>query len=123
MQRTALVVDDAATVRMYHVALLGDAGFTASQAADGYEALELAIGQRFDLMLVDVNMPRMDGYALVAAVRRDGPNSATPIVMISTEDAAPDAAAAYAAGANVYLPKPVAGEELRTLARLLTGAA
>ena len=73
MTLTALVVDDAATVRMYHRQILGDGGFDVSEAANGYEGLEAAIGQAFDLIVVDVNMPLMDGYEMVTAVRREGP--------------------------------------------------
>jgi two-component system, chemotaxis family, chemotaxis protein CheY len=123
VSKEALVVDDAATVRMYHGGILRDAGFDVAQAANGYEALETAIERRFDLMVVDVNMPQMDGYALVAAVRRAGLNRATPIIMVSTESASVDADQAYAAGANVYLRKPATPEDLASLASTLTGAA
>jgi two-component system, chemotaxis family, chemotaxis protein CheY len=121
VNKEVLVVDDAATVRMYHGGILEDAGFRVAQAANGYEALESAIERRFDLMVVDVNMPQMDGYALVAAVRRDGLNQSTPIIMISTESANVDAEQAYASGANVYLNKPAQPADLAGMARTLTG--
>jgi two-component system, chemotaxis family, chemotaxis protein CheY len=120
VSKTILVVDDAATVRMYHGGILRAAGFAVTEAANGYEALESSIEHPFDLMVVDVNMPRMDGYELVSAVRREGPNRATPIVMVSTESATVDAERAYASGANVYLSKPVKAAELVGLASALT---
>jgi two-component system chemotaxis response regulator CheY len=124
MSKSILVVDDAATVRLYHGSILREAGFDVAEAANGLEALETALERAFDLMVVDVNMPRMDGYALVAHVRRDaGPNRATPVVMVSTESETADADAAYAAGANVYLSKPVQATELVGYATALTGAA
>jgi len=116
-----LVVDDAATVRLYHRRLLGDAGFAVDEAANGLEAVEAALSTPFDLYLVDVNMPKMDGYACVSALRGDTVASAAPIVMISTEDRDGDADRAYRAGANMYLVKPVGADRLVRLAALLTG--
>jgi two-component system chemotaxis response regulator CheY len=116
-----LIVDDAATVRLYHGSILRDAGFDVFEAANGYEALEAALQRHFDVVLADVNMPRMDGYKFVAALRRSGPNRTAPVVMISTESATADAEQAYAAGANVYLNKPVAAGELVGLVLALTG--
>jgi len=116
-----LIVDDAATVRLYHGSILRDAGFAVFEAANGYEALEAALARHFDVVLADVNMPRMDGYKFVATLRRRGPNRTAPVVMISTESATADAEAAYAAGANVYLNKPVAADELIGVVLALTG--
>ncbi len=117
-----LVVDDAATVRLYHGSVLRDAGWDVAEAANGYEALEAALLSEYDLFLVDVNMPRLDGYALVEALRRDALSRTAPVVMISTEARDGDAERAYAAGANLYLVKPVAAEQLVMTARVLTGA-
>ena len=91
MTARILVVDDAATVRLYHRSILSDAGFSVSEAANGYEALECALLDSFDLFLVDVNMPRMDGYTLVERLRQDGATAATPIVMCSSETEPADA--------------------------------
>ena len=121
MKNAILVVDDAATVRMYHRSILEKGNFSVAEAANGYEALEVALERRFDLMFVDVNMPRMDGYTFVKSVREDGLNRETPIVMVSTEAGAADKTRGYAAGANAYLTKPVAEPKLLRLARLLCG--
>jgi two-component system chemotaxis response regulator CheY len=121
MKSAILVVDDAATVRMYHRAILEKGQFSVSEAANGYEALEMTLQRRFDLMFVDVNMPRMDGYTFVESVREAGPNRETPIVMVSTESGAGDMTRGYAAGANAYLTKPVTETRLLRLARLLCG--
>jgi two-component system chemotaxis response regulator CheY len=115
-----LVVDDAATVRLYHTKLLGDAGFEVAEAANGLEAVEAALGVPFDLFVVDVNMPKMNGYACVETLRGETVGTAAPIVMISTEDRPGDADRAYAAGANLYLVKPVMAERLVRIARMLT---
>lgn len=115
-----LVVDDAATVRLYHTRLLADAGFAVAEAANGLEAVEAALGTPYDLFVVDVNMPRMNGYTCVETLRGETVGTAAPVVMISTEDRPGDADRAYAAGANLYLVKPVAAERLVRIARMLT---
>ena len=115
-----LVVDDAATVRLYHTKLLGDAGFRVAEAANGLEAVEAALTTAYDLFVIDVNMPKMNGYACVETLRSETVGTPAPVVMISTEDRLGDADRAYAAGANLYLVKPVAGERLVGIARMLT---
>lgn len=115
-----LVVDDAATVRLYHRELLTTAGFEVSEAANGLEAVESAMTTDFDLFLVDVNMPTMDGYACVQALRGESIATTAPIVMISTEDQTEDADRAYAAGANLYMVKPVDGDSLVRMVGILT---
>ncbi|HWH01428.1 MAG TPA: response regulator [Pilimelia sp.] len=117
-----LVVDDAATVRLYHSEVLTAAGFRVSQAANGLEAVECAMTDRFDLFIVDVNMPKMNGYACVERLRGAAVGSVAPILMVSTEDRSVDSARAYAAGANLYLVKPVDPGRLARLAILLTMA-
>lgn len=113
----ALVVDDAATVRLYHGEILRRAGFRVHEAANGYEALEHALATPYDLILVDVNMPHMDGLTLVGQLRADRVNVICPIVTISSESRAIDAEGALRAGANLYLVKPVSTDRLRVIAR------
>lgn len=115
-----LVVDDAATVRLYHSRLLSDAGFVVDEAANGLEAVEAALNTSFDLFLVDVNMPKMNGYACVEALRGDTVGTSAPVLMISTEDRPSDADRAYLSGANLYLVKPVSRERLVRVATMLT---
>jgi two-component system chemotaxis response regulator CheY len=116
-----LVVDDAATVRLYHTSLLAEAGFRVSEAANGLEAVEAALSTAFDLFVVDINMPKMNGYTCVETLRSDAIGSDAPVLMISTEDRPGDADRAYQAGANLYLVKPVPGERLVRIASMLTG--
>ncbi|GLY04723.1 MULTISPECIES: response regulator [Actinoplanes] len=115
-----LVVDDAATVRMYHTSLLAEGGFQVDEAANGLEAVEAAMTTAYDLFVVDVNMPKMNGYACVEALRSATVGTPAPVVMISTEDRPGDADLAYRAGANLYLVKPVAGDRLVRIAGMLT---
>jgi two-component system, chemotaxis family, chemotaxis protein CheY len=119
-----LVVDDSSLVRLYYRSALEKAGFEVEQAINGIEAIERALSQPFDLVIVDVNMPRMDGFSFVRALRRGAANVATlPALMISTEAETQDIAAARAAGANFYLVKPVAEAELVRHVCVLTGVA
>jgi two-component system, chemotaxis family, chemotaxis protein CheY len=115
-----LVVDDAATVRLYHSSLLLEAGFQVDEAANGLEAVEAAMATPFDLFVIDVNMPKMNGYTCVETLRSETVGSAAPVLMISTEDRPGDADRAYAAGANLYLVKPVTGDRLVRIATMLT---
>jgi two-component system chemotaxis response regulator CheY len=120
-----LVIDDAATVRMYHRKILGDAGWHTDEAINGVEALERVHqrdeGEEFDLYVVDVNMPRMDGYSFVRELRKLGARHQAPIVMVSTESRSQDANSAFDAGANGYLVKPARPAELALTAALLLG--
>jgi two-component system chemotaxis response regulator CheY len=119
-----LVVDDSSLVRLYYRAALEKAGFEVEQAINGIEAMERALSQPFDLVIVDVNMPRMDGFSFLRALRRSTADVATlPALMISTESEMQDIAAARAAGVNFYLIKPVAEPELVRHVCVLTGVA
>jgi two-component system, chemotaxis family, chemotaxis protein CheY len=119
-----LVVDDSSLVRLYYRSALEQAGFDVEQAINGIEAMERALSQPFDLVIVDVNMPRMDGLTFVRALRRSAADVAVlPVLMISTESETQDVAAARAAGANFYLVKPVAEAELVRHVCVLTGVA
>jgi two-component system chemotaxis response regulator CheY len=119
-----LVVDDSSLVRLYYRSILEKAGFEVEQAINGIEAMERALSQPFDLVIVDINMPRMDGFSFLRALRRSGTDAATlPALMISTEAETQDIAAARAAGANFYLVKPVAEAELVRHVCVLAGAA
>ncbi|WP_432563203.1 response regulator [Kineococcus sp. SYSU DK003] len=119
-RRRALVVDDAPTVRMYHGGILRAAGFVVEEAGNGFEALEALLAQRFDLVVTDVNMPQMDGLTLVRRLRAEALGRSVPVITISTESQESDADAGYAAGANLYLVKPVAPDLLTRVAGLLT---
>jgi two-component system, chemotaxis family, chemotaxis protein CheY len=122
-----LVVDDAATVRLYHRKMLGDAGWAIEEAVNGVEALEKVANQPrdlpFDLYVVDVNMPKMDGYSFIRELRRLAHVPQAPVLMVSTEAQAHDASAAQDAGANCYLVKPAKPAELVLTAALMLGDA
>ena len=117
-----LVVDDASLVRLYYRDALERAGYEVDEALNGLEALEKLLAAPADLLIVDVNMPQMDGFTFLKALRRqDLPVSGTPALVSTTEAGAQDRAAAQAAGANFYLVKPVTPETLVAYADMLSG--
>jgi two-component system chemotaxis response regulator CheY len=107
---------------MYHRNILEAAGYGVEEAVNGIEALEKSLQIRFDLFVVDINMPKLDGYGFLRELRGfDMPQ--VPAIMVSTEAEANDRKLAYAAGANDYLIKPVKPLQLLTHVKLLIGGA
>lgn len=119
--KSILIIDDASTVRLYHRSLLEEAGFSVDEAINGIEGVEKALTKPYDLFVVDVNMPKMDGYAFLREVRKRTDIHQAPAVMVSTEAEEKDRQRAYAAGANYYLVKPTRPEDLIGVASLMTG--
>jgi len=117
-----LIVDDSVTVRMYHRQVLEELGLAVDEAQDGAEAMEKAQERSHSVYLVDVNMPKVDGYRFVEMVRKNPSIQRTPVIMISTEREARDQHLAFRSGANLYLTKPIRGDELRMYVTLLAGA-
>jgi two-component system, chemotaxis family, chemotaxis protein CheY len=120
-EKRILIVDDASLVRRYYRGPLERAGFTVDEAFNGVEALEKVDG--CDLVIVDVNMPQMDGLTFITALRRRrGPESALPVLVVSTEAGGQDMQAGRAAGANFYLVKPVPQDVLVEHVAMMCGA-
>ena len=123
-KKTVLVVDDAALIRLYYRSLLEPAGFQVEEALNGLEALERLLTVPADLLIVDINMPQMDGLTFLRVLRRkERPLASIPALVTSTESAQADFAAARAAGANFYLVKPIEREALVATAAMLCGVA
>jgi two-component system chemotaxis response regulator CheY len=117
-----LVADDSAMARRWCRQILEGAGYAVEEALNGVEALEKVLAEGFDLILVDVNMPRMDGMTFLRTLRRQPlPVGGTPALVASTEGGEQDRAAARAAGANFYLVKPLAEDVLLAHVAALTG--
>lgn len=107
----ALVVDDSAVIRTVLTRILAGMGFEVVSAVNGKDALaKLEVVQRPDLTLVDWNMPEMNGYEFIRAVRADGRWRDMPIMMVTTETEMEQVVRALAAGANEYLMKPFTPE-------------
>ena len=118
MKKNILIVDDSHTVRLYYRQILEPQGYELSEAANGSEGLEKALTQDFDLFIVDINMPMMDGYTFLGKLRNI---SSVPVLMISNEDAEHDAQRAYEMGANFYMIKPVDPSTLLLNINMLIG--
>lgn len=114
-----LIVDDSLTVRMYHRQLLEKAGYACEEAENGMEALETVQLKQFDLCLVDINMPVLDGYSFVRRLRAGEGPADLPVVMISTEAEQKDKQQSYQSGADLHLIKPVFPEQLMAAAKIL----
>ena len=92
-----LVVDDAGLVRRYYRKMLEAAGYEVDEALNGLEALEKVLASPPDMLIVDVNMPQMDGMTFITALRRQAlPVSAIPALVTSTEAGTQDMVAARA---------------------------
>jgi chemosensory pili system protein ChpA (sensor histidine kinase/response regulator) len=110
--RTALVVDDSLTARRAAAKVMTDAGYAVRTAIDGLEAV--AILQNFvpDVMLVDMEMPRMNGLELTSHVRDGESTKQVPVIMITSRSTEKHRQQAKAAGVDVYLTKPFSSEVL-----------
>ncbi len=113
----ALIVDDAPTVRKYHRKLLEDLGLDTDEAINGMEALEKMLTDSFSLVLVDINMPKMDGYQFLKEMRKTEEIQHIPAIMITTEASKEDEIQAYECGANYYIVKPVKPEILKSVVK------
>ena len=103
-----LVVEDHPVNRMILEAWMSSAGHTSSTAENGQIALDMAAAQRFDLIVMDVNMPVMDGLSATRGIRAGGGvNAETPIVVLSASARTEDHEAGLEAGADAYLNKPI----------------
>ncbi len=118
--KKVLVVDDSKTVRQYHKEILRQKGYDVCEAENGMEALEKSLVNEFELFLVDINMPVMDGYSFVKELRCKDNYRFTPVIMISTEAEDHDRTSAYKNGANLYFTKPVKPDDLVGSVDILT---
>lgn len=122
LRKTVLLVEDASLVRLFYRRLLEAAGFHVEEALNGLEALERLSAIAPDMLIVDVNMPQMDGLTFLGTLRQQaGPLGSIPALVTSTEASERDFSAARAAGANFYLVKPVDRENLLEVAAMLCG--
>lgn len=106
MSLRILAVDDSLTMREMLRQTLTEAGFQVVLAEDGIDALERLPGADPDLILTDLNMPNMDGFGLIDAVRKGDVASRVPILVLTTESAATLKDRARAAGATGWITKP-----------------
>ena len=104
-RKRVLVVDDSLTVRELQRKLLGNRGYDVAVAVDGMDGWNALRGEDFDLLITDIDMPRMDGIELVGLVRRDHRLQSLPVMVVSYKDREEDRRRGLDAGADYYLAK------------------
>ncbi|SPB12705.1 two-component system sensor histidine kinase/response regulator [Caballeronia novacaledonica] len=103
--KRVLVVDDSLTVRELERKLLASRGYAVSVAVDGMDGWNAVRGERFDLVITDIDMPRLDGIELVTLIKRDAQLAGLPVMIVSYKDRAEDRQRGLDAGADYYLAK------------------
>jgi two-component system OmpR family response regulator len=122
--RRVLVVDDQEDIREMARLVLTGAGYEVATASSGREALRLAREAAFDLMLLDINMPELDGWATLRLLRADEAHDDLKVAMFSVKSEVRDKVAGLKDGAIDYLTKPFSVDELVTrVSRILSAAA
>jgi two-component system chemotaxis response regulator CheY len=106
MALTVLTVDDSRTMRDMLKHSLVAAGFRVLQAEDGIDGLEVLKTETPDVVVTDINMPRLDGFGFIEAVRRDTERRAMPVLVLTTEADAEKKKRAKDAGATGWIVKP-----------------
>jgi two-component system chemotaxis response regulator CheY len=110
----ALIVDDSRAMRLILTRIMGELGFDTCDAPNGREALSrVGSAGPFDVALVDWNMPEMNGYDFLVALRADAVYQSLPVIMVTTETETAQVARALEAGANEYVMKPFTKDVIR----------
>jgi CheY-like chemotaxis protein len=113
MQKKILLVDDSSTTRVLHRTLITqETNYTVQSATDGMDAMQKALAEKPDLILMDVMMPKMSGLEVCRLLRENERTKSIPIVLLTHRTGEEDAGAGFKSGCNEYLAKPVSGPEL-----------
>ena len=122
MPKNILIVDDSKTVRNLVAFIMKKEGFTVTVAEDGLDGLEKLYSlEKVDLIISDVNMPRMDGFTFIKTVREQDAYRDVPIIVLSTEGREKDIQTGIGLGANLYMVKPAQPEQMVKNVRMLLG--
>ena len=118
---TILVADDEEDLRELVSYRLSRSGYEVVEAVDGQEALELATERTPDLMVLDVMMPRLDGYELTRRVREQDSLRSVPVILLTARSQETDVSRGFDVGADDYLRKPFNPDELVARVRAVLG--
>jgi two-component system, chemotaxis family, chemotaxis protein CheY len=122
MAKKILIVDDSKTVRNLVAFIMKKEGFKVIVAEDGLDGLEkLYSEEKVDLIISDINMPRMDGFTFIRTVREQEAYRDVPIVVLSTEGQEKDIQQGLGLGANLYMVKPAQPETMVKNVKMLLG--
>jgi twitching motility two-component system response regulator PilH len=119
MTRSILIVDDNPVDRQRLEKLLGEAGYMVATATDGIQAVASVKRSKPDAILMDVNMPEMDGFAATRALQADASTKDIPVVLVTAKDQKADKAWGQMLGAKGYVTKPYTDEQLLSQVRNL----
>lgn len=111
-RKKVLLVDDSSSTHFWVRMILSKSSYELISAMDGEEGVRLAREQRPDLVLMDVAMPRMDGFAACRAIRGDAATAALPVIILSTRGDIGSQEAGFESGCTDYIVKPIARVEL-----------
>ena len=123
MENKILSVDDSSSIRKMVAYTLKSRGYSVTSAMDGQEALESLAKERFDGIILDINMPRMDGFTLLKKIRSEKHTASIPVIMLTTEGQERDKEEALALGASAYIVKPFKPSELVQVVEDVVGSA
>lgn len=121
MAKTVLTVDDSASMRQMVKLTLSAAGYNVIEAGDGTQGLATARAGAVDMVLTDLNMPGMDGLALIRELRKLASFTGVPIILLTTESDAARKQEAKSAGATGWITKPFQPEQLVSIAKKVMG--
>jgi two-component system chemotaxis response regulator CheY len=121
MSLRVMSVDDSKTMRDMVSFTLRQAGYSVSEAEDGQKALAVLRTSQVDLVITDLNMPNMDGIALIRALRNEAKYRTVPILMLTTEGDATKKAEGRSAGATGWIVKPFSPEKLIEVVKRVCG--
>lgn len=121
MSAHILTVDDSASIRMTTKIALTNAGYQVTEAVDGQDGLSKATAGSYDLIVTDLNMPNMNGLAMIRALRQSPAHTGIPIIFLTTESDAEMKNQAKAAGATGWITKPFDPDQLVKIARKVLG--
>jgi two-component system alkaline phosphatase synthesis response regulator PhoP len=119
-EKKILLVDDAATILMIERIILGKS-YVLVTATDGEEALAAAAREKPDLIILDIVMPKMDGFEVCRRIRSDDNTKSIPIIMVTTKGDSDNVGKAFQSGCNDYVTKPISSAELLSKVRLHLG--
>jgi DNA-binding response OmpR family regulator len=120
-RKKILLVDDSSTVLLMERMILSKSQYDVVTARDGQEGVEKALSEKPDLILMDVVMPRMDGFEACRRLREQEITKAIPVIMVTTRGELSSVESGYASGCNDYVTKPINGLELLAKVRSCLG--
>jgi DNA-binding response OmpR family regulator len=120
-RKKILLVDDSSTVLLMERMILSKSAYDVVTAKDGQEGFEKALAERPDLILMDVVMPRMDGFEACRRLREREDTRTIPVIMVTTRGELASLEAGYSSGCSDYVTKPINGLELLAKVRSCLG--